>query len=397
MPCGWELTCLGDIFNLQAGKFVQAANIVDKDAVNKFPCYGGNGLRGYVSNFNREGKYPLIGRQGALCGNLNYAVGQFYATEHAVIVECFVGTNSRWAFYFLDKLNLNRYATATAQPGLSVKTINEVLIPIPPVAEQHRIVAAIESAFAVIDEIERNKTDLQVTVIAAKSKILSLAIRGKLVPQDPSDEPAGVLLERIRNERESLIKTGKTRHGKAGSAVIRGGDSPYYGNLPDGWAICRLSDVADVLDYLRQPINFTERNERIKGKPQTELYPYYGATGQVGYIDEYIFDGNFILLGEDGVSFLDKNSGKAYIISGKTWVNNHAHILKSKINIEYLCHILNTTDYDGYVNGTTRLKLTQADMNRIIISLPPSDEQIRIAIAVKAAFQQLEQIARSLS
>ena len=161
LPQGWVWTFLGDVFNLQAGKFIQANDIANDDIENKYPCFGGNGLRGYVSTFNREGEYPLIGRQGALCGNLNYAVGKFYATEHAVVVECFSGTNPRWAFYFLDKMNLNQYATATAQPGLSVKVINEVLIPLPPLAEQRRIVTAIESAFAVIDEIERNKADLQ--------------------------------------------------------------------------------------------------------------------------------------------------------------------------------------------------------------------------------------------
>ncbi|MDR0461219.1 MAG: restriction endonuclease subunit S [Nitrososphaerota archaeon] len=397
LPQGWVWTFLGDVFNLQAGKFVQATDIVVDNAVHKFPCYGGNGLRGYVSTFNREGEYPIIGRQGALCGNLNYASGKFYATEHAVVVDCFSDTNQRWAFFFLDKLNLNQYATATAQPGLSVKTINEVLIPLPPIAEQCRIVAAIESTFAVIDEIERSKTDLQSAVVSAKSKVLSLAIQGKLVSQDPNDEPASVLLERIRTEREALIKTGKIKRNKADSAVIRSDDNSYYENLPSGWVIAYLDDVADVFDYLRQPINAAERNARIKGKLQTDLYPYFGATGQVGYIDDYIFDGDYVLLGEDGAPFLDKNTDKAYLISGKTWVNNHAHILKAKINMKYLCYVLNSVDYKSYVNGTTRLKLTQTDMNRIVIPLPPFVEQQRIVMAIEATFEQLEQINQSLN
>jgi type I restriction enzyme S subunit len=127
--------------------------------------------------------------------------------------------------------------------------------------------------------------------------------------------------------------------------------------LPAGWALARLESIADVLDSMRKPINASERNERIKGKPHTELYPYFGATGQVGYIDGYIFDGKYILIGEDGAPFLDKNADKAYIIEGKTWVNNHAHILQSLIDINYLCYALNIVDYEGYVNGTTRLKL----------------------------------------
>jgi type I restriction enzyme S subunit len=98
--------------------------------------------------------------------------------------------------------------------------------------------------------------------------------------------------------------------------------------MPVGWAITRFEFITDMLDSQRKPINATERSAQIAGKNQDDLYPYYMTTGQVGYIDDYIFDGKYILLGEDGAPFLDKNADKAYIINGKTWVNNHAHILK---------------------------------------------------------------------
>ena len=113
LPDGWKLTSLGNLFNLQAGNFIKASNISTStdNLLNSYPCYGGNGLRGYVKKYNWVGDYPFIGRQGALCGNLNYATGKFYATERAVVVECFANTNPRWAFYFLNKMELNQYAT----------------------------------------------------------------------------------------------------------------------------------------------------------------------------------------------------------------------------------------------------------------------------------------------
>jgi type I restriction enzyme S subunit len=167
--------------------------------------------------------------------------------------------------------------------------------------------------------------------------------------------------------------------------------------MPQGWVLAYLESVTAVLDSMRRPINTARRNERIKGKPQTELFPYYGATGRVGYIDDFIFDGEYILLGEDGVSFLDKNADKSYIISGKTWVNNHAHVLEAKIDIEYLCHALNAINYESYVNGTTRLKLTLAYMNHITLPVPPLAEQRRIVVAIETAFTELESIAENLS
>ena len=156
------------------------------------------------------------------------------------------------------------------------------------------------------------------------------------------------------------------------------------------WNYAPLTAVADICDTMRKPINSKERAKRTAGKPQTELYPYYGATGQVGYIDDYITDGEFVLLGEDGAPFLDAFANKAYIISGKAWVNNHAHILKSKKSNKFLCYYLNSFNYKGYVSGTTRLKLTQAEMKRIMVPNPPLAEQQRIVARIEELFSQLD-------
>lgn len=141
IPEGWEWARLGSVFSMQAGKNIKASLLSDIQTENTpYPCFGGNGIRGFVAKPNASGDYPIIGRQGALCGNVRRASGDFYATEHAVIVHCFLNADIAWACLFLSALNLNQYATSTAQPGLAISKISEVLIPIPPLAEQHRIV-----------------------------------------------------------------------------------------------------------------------------------------------------------------------------------------------------------------------------------------------------------------
>ena len=141
IPEGWEWARLGSVFSMQAGKNIKASLLSDIQTENTpYPCYGGNGIRGFVAKSNASGDFPIIGRQGALCGNVKRATGDFYATEHAVVVSCFLNADIAWACLFLSALNLNQYATATAQPGLAVSKISEVLIPMPPLAEQHRIV-----------------------------------------------------------------------------------------------------------------------------------------------------------------------------------------------------------------------------------------------------------------
>ncbi len=156
------------------------------------------------------------------------------------------------------------------------------------------------------------------------------------------------------------------------------------------WEYLPLSKAAEICDNLRKPINSKERNERIAGKSVSELFPYYGATGQVGYIDDYITDGEYVLLGEDGAPFLSAFAEKAYIINGKTWVNNHAHILKSHTSNKFLCYYLNSFNFKGYVSGTTRLKLTQASMKQIMVPVPPLEEQHRIVTRIEELFSQLD-------
>lgn len=169
-------------------------------------------------------------------------------------------------------------------------------------------------------------------------------------------------------------------------AVVKEDERPY--EVLGNWVWTRLSSgFTQCLDNFRKPINATERANR-----EGDI-PYYGATGQVGWIDDYLTDEQLVLVGEDGAPFLEHIKDKAYIIEGKAWVNNHAHILKSlygEIGNKYLMHYLNIFDYRGYVNGTTRLKLTQASMNTIPIPLPPLAEQQRIVEVIESLFEKLD-------
>ena len=171
------------------------------------------------------------------------------------------------------------------------------------------------------------------------------------------------------------------------------------GELPKGWVWTSLEKCIDILDNRRSPINAEEREKRIKDKDQSGLYPYYGATGQVGLIDEYIFDEELILLGEDGAPFLDFTKDKSYLIKGKTWVNNHAHVLRAIKDMSlnsYICHYLNSFDYRNYITGTTRYKLNQSQMRKISIPLPPLAEQQRIVNKIEELFTNLDKGVESL-
>ena len=393
VPEGWMWTTLGVIGTWQSGGTPSRSNK---------SYYGGNipWLKtgdlndGYITHIpefiteeavvNSSAKLNpvgsvLIAMYGATIGKLGILT--FPATTNQACCACieYDAIDPMFLFYFLlsQRTAFIAKGGGGAQPNISKEIIVKTYIPLPPFLEQQRIVAEIERWFSLIDIIENGKNDLQNIIKQTKNKILDLAIHGKLVSQDPNDEPAIELLKRINPGFTPC-------------------DNGHYTQLPNGWAVCRLDQVADVLDNLRKPINSNERNLRIKGKQIDRLYPYYGATGQVGLIDDYIVDGHYLLLGEDGAPFLDKNAIKAYSISGKSWVNNHVHILSPKIDFEFLQYSLNQIDYSEYVNGSTRLKLTQTDMCSIRLMLPPLSEQKLIKAKIQTLFSQLDMIMGSL-
>jgi type I restriction enzyme S subunit len=136
----WDSRSLGSVCDLRAGEFVSASAISDEQKTDLFPCYGGNGLRGYIASFTHEGLYVLVGRQGALCGNVNLFSGKFHATEHALVATPTSGIEVGWLYYALTGLKLNRFAIGQAQPGLSVTVLNAVEMVVPATKiEQQRI------------------------------------------------------------------------------------------------------------------------------------------------------------------------------------------------------------------------------------------------------------------
>ena len=205
--------------------------------------------------------------------------------------------------------------------------------------------------------------------------ILELAVRGKLVPQDPNDEPASVLLKKISKEKARLIKEGKIKKQEPLSEI---GDNEKPFELPKGWVSVRLGNIFDIQDSLRVPVSIAER-EQLGGS-----YPYYGANGQVGFINDYIFEGERVLIAEDGGFFDDPIRGVAYIVKGNFWVNNHAHVLEclGGTCAKFWVSFFNCMDWNPLVRGMTRAKLNQSAMVQIPLVMPPLAEQHLIVAKV---------------
>ena len=181
MPQNWKLLKLKRIINLKSGTSLTSDRILDE---GKYQVFGGNGPRGYIDDYTNEGNFVLIGRQGALCGNINYANGKFWATEHAIICYPLKEIDTIWLGETLRAMNLNQYSISAAQPGLAVERINELLIPTPSISEQKEIssylklkITQIESA---ISEQEHQLSDLK----SYKSSLITEAVTGKIDLRD---------------------------------------------------------------------------------------------------------------------------------------------------------------------------------------------------------------------
>ena len=414
---GWSIVSVGSLLVLRYGKGMIARERLEKGPV---PVYGSNGIVGYCEKPLTDMPAIIIGRKGS-AGALNLCDGPSWTTDVAYYVEAPDPFDLRYLFIGLQTLDLDSLGKGI-KPGLSRNEVYELSLGVPPLAEQSRIVARVDELMALCDRLdeaiakrEATRDRFAVATLARLSApepdpvavrdhavfaienfdrlttrsdqiktlrrtILNLAVRGALVAQNPSDEPASKLLDRIAAEKARLAKSGKAKKRKDVSPVS---ESEIAFVLPSGWSPTRLADVTICLDHLRKPVNAAERTRRIAGKAQSELFPYFGATQQQGWIDDFIFDEELVLLGEDGVPFLDPLRPKAYVVSGKSWVNNHAHVFRSIfISHLYLAHWLNAFDYSGRIVGATRAKLNQSRAVDIPVMLPPLAEQYRIVARV---------------
>ena len=198
IPAHWTWKKIKYLASLRSGETITSDSISDS---GDYPVYGGNGLRGYTSSATHRGDYVLIGRQGALCGNINYASGEFWASEHAVVVDTRGKFNIRWLGEVLRSMDLNQYSQSAAQPGLSVDVIANLEIPVPPLGEQR----------AVADYLKRELQQLDV-LVAAKDRMLEL----------------------LAEKRQALIARAVTR-GLNLNTPLRDSGLPWLGQIPVHW------------------------------------------------------------------------------------------------------------------------------------------------------------------
>ena len=403
---------------MSAGKSKSTVQIKSEPFEGSYPCFGGNGVRGYVDEYNQDGIFSIVGRQGALCGNINIAIGKFYATEHAVVTTLFAEIDFKWSNYILEALRLNNYATGAAQPGLSVANILNVFVPVPPTQEQDRIGNNVDESLKIVEALEQEKIDLQKIIITAKTKILDLAIRGKLVPQDPNDEPASVLLERIRAEKKELIKQGKIKRDKKESIIFRGDDNSYYlrtgrveesledwrfDDLPETWKICCLGELCDYGDCINvntediaedawildlediEKDTGTVLKKVTKDQRNSVSTKHKFHSGQVLYSKLRPYLNKVVLSDADG-----------YCTSEILPLE-----FKNCVLPEYARYYLMSGTFIAYANhcsyGVKMPRLGTTDGKKAIFSLPPLSEQKRIVETIDFCFVQLNKISEALA
>ena len=298
-----------------------------------------------------EGDFPIIGRQGALCGNINRAKGKFYATEHAVLTTTFANTDVSWACYFLKALNLNQYATATAQPGLAVSKINQVLIPLPPLVEQHRIVAKIEELQPDIDAYDKAQTKLRTIEQrfpdAMKKSLLQYAIEGKLVPQRKEEGTAKDLLAKIRAEKAQLIKEKKIKKSKPLPAITDD-EKPF--DIPDSWEWVRLGEIIRI----SSGDGLSSRN-MVKGD-----IPVFGGNGITGYHNKANVYKETIVIGRVGYY-----CGSVHVTPSQAWITDNAFITQyseNHINRNYLVLMLRFMNLGRSNNATAQPVVSGMDL-----------------------------------
>ena len=372
------------------------------------------GTKECVNSFAAENTFKgKISKAGTLLMSFKLTVGKVsilgidaFHNEAIISIYPFVDPDKITTMFLFATLPLLSQSgdTKSAIKGntLNSDSLDALLIPLPPIMEQKRIIDKLhELTTPLLDYgvAEQKVTDLNANFPEAlKKSILQEAVQGKLVPQDPSDEPAEALLERIRAEKQRLIKESKIKKDKHESVIFRRDNSHYEKldgverciddelpfEIPQNWCWVRFGTALVNRDAERIPLSVSQR-ERLEKK-----YDYYGASGVIDKVDRYIFDKPLLLIGEDGANLLLRSKPIAFIAFGQYWVNNHAHVIDAVagVDLRYIALFINATNLAPYVTGTAQPKMNQEKLNSILVPLPPTAEQRRIV----SAFEEIAAI-----
>ena len=398
IPQGWEWCRISDVCMMQAGKNITADKIFSEQSeVYPYRCVGGNGLRGYVAEFNTEGNHAIVGRQGALCGCLNIETGNFYATEHAVVVSSFGNIHYKFMYWFLMALNLNQLATATAQPGLSVAKVMDSYLPLPPLSEQQRITAKIEELIPIVEKFDKVQTSLDAINNSIndllKKSILQEAIQGKLVPQITREGTAQELLEQIKQEKYRLVKEGKLKRSALTDSVIyKGDDNKYYERIngqiveielpfeyPNNWTVLRLKDVCQLTD-----------GEKRTGKGICLDAKYLRGKSSANVIDK----GKFVYAGDNIILVDGENSGEVFSVTqdgymGSTfkqlWLSS---VMWKPYVLAFI--LFYKAELRNSKRGAAIPHLNKELFYNLTIGIPPLAEQQRIACQINKLSQLIK-------
>ena len=430
LPEGWEWTKLGCITDvIQYGLSNSAESTGDYRLLRITDIQDGcvNWESVPFTNTDAAKKYLLhkndivFARTGATVGKSFLITDLPYDSVYAsylIRIRLIKGISANYIYQFFNSYCYWKQVTGKAvgvgQPNCNGTALKELFIPLPSQAEQNRIVSVSNNLLKIADIISFEQEDLSELIQTAKSKILDLAIHGKLVPQDPNDEPASVLLERIRKEKEELIKQGKIKRDKKESVIFKGDDNSYYQDLPENWIKIRLSSISEIITkgttprggriaYSQSGIGFL-RAENIAGYDKLNL-------SNLNYIDEESHNNYLkrsILKEKDILITIAGTLGRTGIVPQQALplnTNQAVAIIrlvdKNIINVKYLVYAINSPQIkDDLLDKSVDVAIPNLSLENIAdcnIPFPPFAEQKRIVTAIEEAFSKLDKISESLA
>ena len=424
LPEGWAWVRFGTFTINRDSERKPVSSSSRKNVEKKYDYYGASGKIDKIDNYLFDEKLLLIGEDGANLVTRNkpiafFADGQYWVNNHA---HCIDATDKRflnYLCYFINAIDLEPYVTGSAQPKMNQENMNSILISLPPFDEQLRILNQVDSFYELISGLENDQQSLSDIIGLAKNRILDLAICGKLVPQNPDDEPASVMLERIRIEKEELIKAGKIKRDKKESVIFKGEDNSYYRNyenesvcidenipfeIPSNWEWCNLSMIGST------NIGLTYKPEDIIENGTMVLRSSNIVNGKIDLSDlvrvktsirdnQYIEENDILICARNGSKAL---VGKCAIFSGiseRASFGAFMAVYRTAF-FKYVYYFLNSNTFRSTFNSDDTKQINQLTQDMIknsLIPLPPFEEQLRIVETIENVFAQLETIAESLN